>query len=149
MIWSSFCHRCSKRKWVIKYKTYNHKLDASTKFQVFSRNTGKLSLFPKVLQGLGRKFQNTRSFPGIQGNYLFFQDFSGAIEENFKIPEVFQEYSETICYSKSFPGPWKKFQNFRSFPRIQGNYLFFQKFSRVLEENFKFPGNPEAVSTKF
>ena len=36
-------------------------------FHEFSRSTGKLSTFPVVFQGLGRKFQNSRSFPGILG----------------------------------------------------------------------------------
>ena len=36
-----------------------------SKFQEFSRRTGKLSVFPRVFQGPGKKFQNSRSFPGI------------------------------------------------------------------------------------
>ncbi len=46
------------------YKTVEN---FSTKFQEFSRSTGKLSAFPGVFQGPGRKFQNSRSFPKIPG----------------------------------------------------------------------------------
>ena len=42
---------------------------------------------------------------------------------------------------------WKIFpQNSKSFPEVQGNYLFFKEFSRALEENYKIPG---VVSTMY
>ena len=63
-------------------------------------------------KGQGRKLQNTRSFTGIERN-IFFQEISKALEENFKIPGVFQEYREIF---------------------------FFQEISKALEENFKIPG---------
>ena len=46
-----------------------------------------------------------------------------------------------IRLMKHFP------QNSRSVPGVQGIYLVLQEFSRALEENFKSPGIPGAVST--
>ena len=62
---------------------------------------------------IGDKKISARSFLGVQRNYLFLQEFSRALEENF--------------------------QNSRRFPVVQGNYLLFQEFSRALEETLKFP----------
>ena len=83
-------------------------------FQEFSKSTGKLSVFPGVSQGPGRTFQLPRSFPRVQGNYLFFQEFPRVLEEHFKIQGHFKEYMEFICFFRSFPGSsWKKISKFQ------------------------------------
>ena len=72
-ITNNICHSRSKWNWVfIKYKKYNPESDASagfacfvtktdwkkfSKLMKFSRNTGKWSVFLRVYQGPGRKFQ--------------------------------------------------------------------------------------------
>ena len=38
--------------------------------------------------------ENTKSFPGEQGHYLFFQQFYKVLEENFKFLVIFQEFQE-------------------------------------------------------
>ena len=65
--------------WVyIKYEKYNDMIhmflqifglfiSLMKKFPWNSRSTGKLSVFPGVFHGPVRKFQNSRSFPGILG----------------------------------------------------------------------------------
>ena len=40
-------------------------------------------------------------FLGVHGNYLFLQEFSRALEENFKNPGVFQEIQEFSKKSRS------------------------------------------------
>ena len=62
-----------------------------SKYHVFSRNTGILSVFPTIFQRPGKKFQFYK-FPGVQGNFLYFQEISRALEENFKIPGVQGNY---------------------------------------------------------
>ena len=55
---------------------------------VFQENR-EIILFPGVFQGPGRKFQNSRSFPGEQGNYPFSGSFPGPLKKISK----FQEFS--------------------------------------------------------
>ena len=62
----------------IKYKKYNHKSN-------FSAGYG---LFIKLMKIFSTKF---KEFTRRTGK-LFFQEFSRGLEENFKIPEVFQEF---------------------------------------------------------
>ena len=63
----------------------------------------------KTDEKFSTKFQQfSRSFPGVQGDYLFFQEFFRALEKISK----FQEFREIICFSKSSPGPWKKISKF-------------------------------------
>ena len=57
--WVRYCCRF----WFV-YKTNKKN---STKVKEFSRSKRKLSVFPGVFQGPGRKFQNSRSFSGIPG----------------------------------------------------------------------------------
>ena len=60
-----------------KCKKYSRASDTSAGVGLFIK---LMKIFPQI--------------PGVQGNYLFFQEFSRALEENFKIPGVFQEFQE-------------------------------------------------------
>ena len=57
--------------------------------------------------------QNSRSFPGEKGNYVFFREFTG---------------------------PWKKILKFQEFSRSTGKLCVFPGVYRALEENFEIPG---------
>ena len=67
--------------------------------------------------------QNSRSFPGVQGNYLF----SKTLEKISKFQEFFRTIGKLSVFSRSFPG-------------LQGNYLFFQEFSRSIGKLSVFSG---------
>ena len=98
-----FFHSSSNRLWVhIKYKKYEHESDASAGF-------GLLIKLIKTFQ------QNSRSFPGVQGNDMFFRSFPGVQGNDL--------------FFRSFPGVQENYLFFRSFPGVQGNYLFFRSFA--------------------
>ena len=83
---SNFCHSSSNWNRVyIKYKNYNHELDASAGlFCLYNW----WNFFHKI-QGVFKEF--SRSFPGVQGNYLFFKEFLRPIKKISK----FQEFSRS------------------------------------------------------
>ena len=92
-------------------------LEKNAKFQVFSRSTGKLSV------SLG--------------------DFHGP-RKKCKIPGVFQEYRETICFSRSFPGSWKNISKFQEYSRSTGKLSVFlgdfQDPGKIFQNSRSFPG---------
>ena len=115
----------------INYNIYIHKSGASAGFRLFLKLIKKNSKrklqnsrsFPGVqenyllFQGPGRKSHNSKSFPGPWKKISQFQEISRALEENLTIPGFFQGPGRKSHNSRSFPGPWKKISQFQEFSR--------------------------------
>ena len=109
-----FCHSRSKWKWVyIKYRKFNHESESSAGV---SRSTEKLTVFPGVFGGLENNFH----IPGVSGHIEKLSVFPGVFQRRgikFQNSRSFLEYREIICFSRSFPGTWKKISHFQEFSR--------------------------------